>query len=229
MNTVTIARWTVVAVGFVVVVGGVGVALGGFGTDASVSPPQTAADDEAVEAQNESEENESVIESNKTIEAMRTAENQTNGTVIGAQLSGQGAGGLERSTFVYEFDVLADNGTRLVAEVYAENATVIGVKATNESDGFLNDIFGSDEGATDGESAEEARNASSLLSAAEAVELAANETEAERRNQTATEVRLSPMNESLVYNVTMIEPGGESRVVIVSAENKSEGVITTES
>ena len=227
MNTVTTARWTIIAIGFVVVVGGVGVSLGGFGTDASVSTPQTAADDEAAETQNESEE--SVIEPNKTIEAMRTAENRTNGTVIGAQLSGQGAGGLERSTFVYEFDVLADNGTPLVAEVYADNATVIGVKATNESDGFLNDIFGSDEGATGGESTEEARNVSSLLSAAEAVELAANETEAERRNQTTTEVRLSPMNESLVYNVTMIEPGGESRVVIISAENKSEGVITTES
>jgi uncharacterized membrane protein YkoI len=225
MNTLTIARLTVVAVGFVVVVGGVGSALG---ADASAPTPRTAVADEAVEAQNESDENESVTTPNQTIEAMQTVENQTNGTVIGARLSGQGSGGLERSTFVYEFDVLADNGTRLLAEVYAGNASVIGVETANESDGFLNDLFGSDKGATDGEATEEARNVSSLLSAAEAVEIAANETDAERHNQTVTEVRLGSMNDTLVYNMTMLEPGGEPREVVVSAENDSDGVITTE-
>jgi uncharacterized membrane protein YkoI len=154
---------------------------------------------------------------------MQTVENQTNGTVIGAQLSGQGNGGLERSTFVYEFDVLADNGTRLVAEVYAENATVIGVETANESGGFLEDLFGSDEEATD-----EARNASSLSSAAEAVKLAVNETDTERANQIITEVKLGSQNETLVYTVTMFDPEGEPREVVVAAEKSSDGVVTTD-
>lgn len=231
MNALTTTRWTVLAVGFVVVVSGVGGALGTVGApgmEATAMTPQTIATNEVVEAQNESDENESGIPPNQTIEAMQTVENETNGTVIGAQLSGQGNGGLERSTFVYEFDVLADNGTRLVAEVYAENATVIGVKSANESDGFLEDLFASEEGATDEEATDEARNASSLLSATTAVERAVNETGAESMNQTVTEVKLGSQNDTLVYTVTMFESGGEPREVVVGAQKGADDIVTTD-
>lgn len=226
MNAQILTRWTVVAVGFIVVIGGVGGAFGAPGMDTSATTQQTSATNEVVEAQ--SDENESGIPPNQTIKAMQAAENETNGTVIGATLSGQENGGLERSTFVYEFDVLAENETRLVAEVYAENATVIGVEAANESDGFLDDLFASEEGVTDEDATDEARKTSSLLSATEAVERAVNETDAEPMNQTVTEVKLGSQNDTLVYTVTMFEPGGEPIEVVVGAQNDSEGVVTTD-
>lgn len=221
MNPVTTARWTVVAVGLAVVVGGVGA----LGADASAPTPRTPATDEAVEAQGS--QNDSAISPNQTIEAIRAVENRTNGTVIGAELRGQGSE-LDRSTFAYELDVLADNQTRLVAEVYAGNASVIGVETANESDGLLDDLLSSDEGATDGEATDAARNASSLRSAAAAVEIAANQTDAERSNLTVTGVALGSRNDTLVYNVTMLEAGGEPREIVVSAERDSGGVVTTD-
>lgn len=228
MSAFTIRRSTFAAVGVSVllVVGAVtGAAVGGAAFDAEASgatPQSDAAADSIIDAQDESDNN-TTVPANQTVESMRAVENQTNGTVVGARLSGEGDGELTRSTFVYEFDVLADNGTRLVAEVYAGNQTVIGVEASNESDGFLSDLFGSDEGVPD-----EARNVSSLRSGIEAVQIAVNETETDRANVTVTDLTLGTRNESLVYTVTLFEQGGEPREIVVAAEKGADGVVTTD-
>lgn len=223
MNPFTSNRSVAVAVGVGLVVGGLlaVVAAGTLGV-AATTQHTVGVTDGAVEAQ-ETSENESVVAPNQTVEAMRAAENRTNGTVVGAQLGGQGDSGFGQSKFVYEFDVLADNGTYLVAEVHATNATVIGVEAGNESDSFLDDVFGSEGGVPD-----EARNASSLRSAADAVELAVNETEAQRANQSVTEVRLGSQNDTLVYTVSLLEPGGEPREIVVAANESEGGIVTTD-
>lgn len=219
-----------VGIGILLVVGAIGVgAVDGRASDTGPHPAvgdgEANTDGEAatvgvVELQNESSENESAVPPNRTIEALRATENQTNGTVIGARLKGEETAELGSAEFAYELDVLAANGSHLVAEVYAANATVIGVESANDSDGFFEDLFGSDDGVP-----EEARNANELRSATEAVRLAANETEAERANQTVTEVKLDVQNETLVYRVTLVDADGEPHEVLVAANEG--GVVTT--
>jgi uncharacterized membrane protein YkoI len=228
MSAFTIRRSTFVAVGVSVLLV-VGAVAGGtvgtaFEAEASGATPQSdAAADRIIDVQEESDDNNTTVPANQTVESMRAVENRTNGTVVGARLSGDGNGELTRSTFVYEFDVLADNGTRLVPEVYAGNQTVIGVEASNESDGFLSDLFGSDEGVPD-----EARNLSSLRSGIEAVQIAVNETENDPANVTVTKVTLGRQNDSLAYTVTLFEQGGEPREIVVAAEKGTDGVVTTD-
>ncbi|WP_137284961.1 PepSY domain-containing protein [Halorussus salinisoli] len=229
MNTFTIARPTVVAVGIgiLLVVGAVGGgAVGVEALDAeqnsTVKQTTAATAGGAVAVQNESDGNDSTVPPNQTVEAMRAVENRTNGTVVGARLRGEEDAELEAAVFVYELDVLTANGTSLVAEVYAGNATVIGVEEANESDGVLGDLFESDDGVPD-----EARNASSLRSATEAVRLAVNETEAERANQTVTAVELGTRDDAPVYTVTLFESGGEPREIVVSAERGADDDIVT--
>ncbi|NEU55956.1 hypothetical protein [Halorussus sp. MSC15.2] len=143
--------------------------------------------------------------------------------MVGARLRGEGGGELQRSTFVYEIDALAANGTLLTVEVYAGNATVIDTTRANESGGILGDLFGSNDGVPD-----EARNTSSLRSAAEAVGLAVNQTESDPANQTVTEVKLGTRNDSLVYTVTLFAPGGEPREIVVAAKKGGDAVVTTD-
>lgn len=216
------SKSTAIAVGVValLVVGTGGVA---FGAATSPLAPEADAGSEEREPQEEGEqsENETAVTANETIEAMNAAENETNGTVIGARLSGEGDVDLEASTFVYEFDVLAENDTQLQVSVYAENGTVIGVESANESDGFLDDLFGDEEGPT-----EEARNLSDLRSAAEAVEMAVNETDPERANQTLTRLELDSQNDTLVYRLELFEGEGEPIEVVVSAEPDEDFVTT---
>lgn len=224
MNAFTRTRQTAVAVGIgvLLLVGSVGVGALNAGPSSPVRPTIASVADGGVATQNQSEDNASAVPPNRTTEAMRAVENRTNGTVVGAQLRGEGSGELQRSTFVYELDVLAANGTLLTAEVYAENATVIGVETANQS-GVLGDLFGSDDGVPDA-----ARNASSLRSAAEVVGLAVNETDSARTNETVTEVELGTRNGSLVYTVTLLSPGGEPREIVVAARRGTGGVVTTD-
>lgn len=208
-----------VAIG-VLLVGGA-VAWGVIGAESSGPGAPTAADDERAEQQNESDGNESVITSNQTVEAFQAVENRTNGTVFGARLSGEMSGDLDQSEFVYELDVLAENGSHLVAEVYAANATVAGVESTNDSDGFFANLFRSSDDVPD-----EARNTDELRSATDAVRLAANETDGE--NQTVTRVVLETRNDTLVYRVQQFESGGDRREVIVAATGDEDDVVTTD-
>lgn len=225
MKAFTITHSTALAVGIAILL--VASTVGGgatFHTEPSSTVERTtpAAADGAVALQNESD-NASTVPSNQTIEAIRTAENRTNGTVVGARLRGVGDGELQRSTFVYQFDALAANGTLLTVEVYAENATVISTTQANESGDILGDLFGSNDGVPD-----EARNTSSLRSAAEAVRLAVNQTESDPANQTVTEVKLGTRNDSLVYTVTLFAPGGKPREIVVAANNGTDGIVTTD-
>lgn len=221
------SKIVLVGIAVLLVVGTIGVeALDGRASDTS---QQTAVDDgKAVtvgeaELQNESDENESSVPPNRTIEAFEATENQTNGTVIGARLRGKEDAELGSTQFVYELDVLAANGTHFVAELYAANATVIGVESANDSDGFFENLFGSDDGVP-----EKARNVSELRSATDAVRLAANETEAERANQTVTEVKLDVQNETLVYRVSLVDADGEPHEVIVAADEDEGDIVTTD-
>lgn len=223
MNAFLSDQRTVVAVGIgVLLVTGVA-GVGVLGAQASWSTSRAPTVDGPPGVQSEGNESGATVTPNQTIEAMNAAENETNGTVVGAQLAGRGNGGLEQSTFVYELDVLTGNGTQLLAEVYAENATVIGVESANESDGVLGDLFGSDD-----ELPDDARNLSSLRPATEAVRLAVNETGADRANRTVTEVSLGSRNDTRVYTVTLLEQNGDQREVVVAADEGEGGVVTTD-
>lgn len=232
-----VTRQTAVALVGVLVVastvgwGAIGAAAGGAGPQSVIDDVTTddgdgviaddRADDESVERQNESDGNESVITSNQTIEAFRAVENRTNGTVFGARLGGEPRSDLDRSEFVYELDVLAENGSHLVAEVYAANATVASVESANDSDGVFADLFGSDDEVPDA-----ARDTGELRSAADAVRLAVNETDT--GNQTVTQVVLETRNDALVYRVQQFDPEGERLEVVVAATGDEDGVITTD-
>lgn len=209
-----------VAITVVLVVGTVGGVA--FGGETNPLDSQASVADGEVEPQEDGGNNETVITPNQTAEAIQAVENETNGTVIGARLSGEREAGLNQSTFVYEFDVLAENETRLVANVYAGNATIVGVEAANESDGFFEDLFGDDQNA-----AEQARNVDEIRSAGEAVALAVNETEADLTNQTVTEIVLESRNDTVVYNVKLFEGEGERHEVIVAAQT-NESFVTTD-
>lgn len=209
-----------VGIGVLLVAGAVG--WGAIGAESGGAGPQTASSDDRAGQQNESAENESVISANETIEALRAVENRTNGTVFRARLSGDPGGDLDQSKFVYELDVLAENGSHLVAEVYAANATVVGVETANDSDGFFADLFGSSDDVPS-----EVREAGDLRTATDAVRLAVAETDAAAENRTITQVVLETRNETLVYSVQQFDPSGEAQEVVVAATG-DEGVVTTD-
>lgn len=230
MGSSSTRRAGIVLVGVVVLLVAGAVGWGAIGTE-STGGDSPAADGERAELQdggdgnetdgNQTDENESVVTANQTIEAFQAVENRTNGTAFGARLSGEVGDDLDQSEFVYEVDVLADNGSHLVAEIYAANATVIGVESANDSDGVFAELFGSNDDVPD-----EARNTSELRSASDAVRLAANETDSE--NQTVTQVALETRDDELFYRVQQFEPGGERREVLVAATSDDEDAVTTD-
>ena len=232
-----------VLVGVVVLLVAGAVGWGPIGTQSSGADSPTAAGDERADLQNESDGNEngndgdengsdgnqnesggneSVITPNQTIEALEAVENQTNGTVFRARLSGEPGSDLDESEFVYELDVLAENGTHLVAEVYAANATVVGVESANDSDGIFADLFGSSDDVPDA-----VREADDLRSATDAVRLAVNETGAEESNRTITQVVLETHEESPVYRIQQFDPSGNPQEILVAATG-DDGVVTTD-
>lgn len=210
-----------VGIGVLLVAGAVG--WGAIGAESSGGAVPAPDGDGPTELQNESDGNESVITSNQTVEALLAAENRTNGTVFEARLSGEPGGGLNESAFVYELDVLAENGSHLVVQVYAANATVIGFEPANDSDGVFAEIFGSSDDVPEG-----ARDASELRSAAEALRLAVNETGPDTENLTVTQVMLETRDDELLYRVQQFDPGGERREVLVAATGEGEEVVTTD-
>jgi uncharacterized membrane protein YkoI len=209
-----------VAVGVLAVAGAVG--WGAIGSESNGADASSAAGDEPANRQNESDGNESVITADQTLEAHQAVENRTNGTVFRARLSGEPGGELDQAKFLYELDVLAENGSHLVAEVYAANATVVGVKSANDSDGFFADLFGSNDDVPD-----EVRETDDLRSATDAVRLAINDTDGATENRTVTQVVLETQNESLVYRIQQFDPEGNPQEIIVNATGEA-SVVTTD-
>jgi hypothetical protein len=219
-----------VGIGVLLVAGAVGWgAIGTESTGAESTDVETeTAGAESAELQDEGDGNEtdgnaSVISSNQTIDSLRAVENRTNGTVFRARLSGEPSSDLDESEFVYELDVLAENGTHLVVEVYAANTTVIAVTPANDSEGFFADLFGSSDDVPD-----EVREADDLRSATDAVRLAMNETDAAAENRTITQVVLATQNETLVYSIQQFDPSGEPQEIIVAATGDGDDAVTTD-
>ena len=171
-------------------------------------------------------ENESSIAPNRTVAAISAVENRTDGTVTEIKLTARGDRDIETRTFVYEFVVVADDGTRLDADVDATNATVIGIESTEDGDGLLSEaeellseIFGDDESAP-------ASDASRLRSAGDAVQIAVDERDAEPATLTVTEVTLESESDAPVYRVQLFEEGGERTEVLVAARGDEDFVTT---
>lgn len=229
-------QWFVAGIVVALVVGtvGVGAVVGGpIGAEPTDDAPQagTVGESEAEKSgagdssvrQDESDGNGSVITPNETIESLQAVENRTNGTVFRARLSGEPGNDLDRSEFVYELDVLAPNGSHIVAEVYAANATVISVEPANASDGFFTDLFGESDDVPG-----EVREAGDLRSATDAIRLAVDETDAAAENRTVTQVVLETQNETLVYRVQQFDPSGDPQEVVVAAESDADDAVTTD-
>lgn len=226
----------------------VGVLLVGVvsGTVASVAaspaPANSVQDETATETQEESGAESQVV---SIVEAMEAAQNETNGTAVGAEQQGdfsvlQGGGaetpagadespaGAEGdlSSLQYNVDVLLDNGTQLEVAVNAANGSVVDVSEADE--GFLAGIFGEDD------VPDRPLNLSAMYTASEAVELAQNET---GDDATVTAVNLNErediaeregVNETLVYEVQMTRGEGEEITVVVAAFEAEGGVIMIE-
>lgn len=222
-----------------IVLGGI-VALGMAGgvvtsaAAASASDAPAEVDDGLVAAQDEENEtteaNETTPETeqnqtteggqqNQTVpitEALEAAANDTNGTVVGAELGSSGGGILGGDgDRVYTVDSLLDNGTHIETEVNATNGSV--TQSQQADDGFLQGIFGEDN------VPEDPINLSAIYNATEAVELAQNETE---QNGTVSQVALTTNDEgNLTYEVQMNVPDGEQTTVVIDAMRDGEGVI----
>lgn len=184
---------------------------------------QNETDEEDQETEMGEDGNETTEEGqqNETIpitEALNAAAEETNGTVVGAQLgSGDGGilgGGGDQS--VYTVDSLLDNGTHIETQVNATNGSV--VSSEQADDGFLEGVFGEDN------VPEDPVNLSAIYNATEAVELAQNETD---QNGTVTQVTLATGddNENLTYEVQMAGPDDQETTVVVDAMQDGEGVI----
>lgn len=149
-------------------------------------------------------------------EAMTVAQNATNGTAIGAELTREGdVADLERPTRVYEVDLLLSNGTRRVAQVNATDGSVRQV--TTPDDGFLDDLFG-------GDAPGERADPSAIRSAVEAVELVRTET---GENGTVTSVELGEADGQLRYTVETTSTEGVRSTTVVAADPNG-GILTTD-
>ena len=148
--------------------------------------------------------------------ALEAAANQTNGTVVGAQLGSSGGGILGGDgDRVYTVDSLLDNGTHIETQVNATNGSV--VQSQQADDGFLQGIFG------ENNVPEDPINLSAIYNATEAVELAQNET---GQNGTVSQVALTTNDEgNLTYEVQMNGTDGQETTVVIDAMRDGEGVI----
>lgn len=156
------------------------------------------------------------------VEAMQAAQNETDGTAVGAELNRDtNVTDLERPTMIYQVDVLLDNDTVVVADVNATDGSVQDVRQSENDTGLLEGLFGSGD---DGVPREQA-NASSIRSAVEAVELVRNETGV---NATVTSVQLSEQEGQLRYAVETVSAEGIQSTVIVAANPTEGGVLTTQ-
>lgn len=171
------------------------------------------------------------------LEAMRIAQNETNGTVVGVQRTQ--ANQSDDGTPAYEVKVVQGNRSgdeanavdrRLLAvQVHATNGTILSTERQTNEGGF----FDTDESAG-GIAVSDSLNLSTTRSAVNATEIAINESE--EANLTAREVRLTLRDQQegnattppLVYEVEVENDQGDRVTVVVSARKGEEGVITVE-
>lgn len=171
------------------------------------------------------------------LEAMRIAQNGTNGTVVGVQREEANEG--DNGTPAFEVKVVQGNRTggqetavnrRFVAvEVHAIDGTILGTETQTDEGGF----FDTDED-TEGIAVSNSLNLSTTRSAINATEIAINESE--EANVTVREVRLTLRDQQegnattppLVYEVEVENAGGQRVTIVVSARKGEGGVITVE-
>lgn len=156
------------------------------------------------------------------VQAMETAENETNGTAVGANLARKGnVTDLERPNRVYEVDVLLPNGTHLLADVNATDGSLQQVQSQEGENGLFQGLFG-DEG---DQLPEDRLNFDSIRSGTEAVEIARNETD---ENRTVTAVELNSEDDQLRYVVETVSAEGIRENVVVAANPDEGDVLTTD-
>lgn len=170
------------------------------------------------------------------LEAMETAQNETNGTVVGVQRK-QANG--DSGTPAWEVKVVQGNRTgtgdsdvdrQLIAvNVHATNGTILGTETRTDEGGF----FETDE-STQGITVSNSLNLSTTRSAVNATRIALNKSGA--GNVTVREVRLTLREQGegnastppLVYEIDVRNDAGQRVTVVVSARKGQEGVITVE-
>lgn len=185
----------------------------------SADAPAAPADDGPVSVQEGANNTTNVTIS--VVRAMETAQNETNGTSVGAELTQQGnVTDLERPTRVFEVDVLVPNGTHFLVSVNATDGSVRTVETSDEATGFFESLFGGDDDVTDRNV-----NLSAIRSGAEAVRLVHNET---GDNRSATTVELTSRNETFVYDVELVTEEGARSTVSVAANPAEGGVLSNE-
>lgn len=154
--------------------------------------------------------------------AMETAQNETNGTSVGAELRRKGnLTELERPSLVYEVDVLAANGTHFVVDVNATDGSVRQVQMSDNETGFFENLLGDDEG----EVPDRNVDLSAIRSGGDAVALIQNETDG---NRTVATVELTSRNGTLVYDVELVTEEGARSTVSVAANPAEGGVLSNE-
>ena len=131
----TAGGWVLSAV---VVLGALGAGAGVTGVPADAgndNPASTAA------APGPQGANETTNVTVPVVEALRAAQNATNGTAVGTELTREGnVTDLERPTMIYEVDVLLANGTVLVADVNATDGRVRGVEQADSETGLFDEL-----------------------------------------------------------------------------------------
>lgn len=160
------------------------------------------------------------------VQAMKSAQNETNGTAIGAELTRKGnVTDLERPTRVYEVDVLAANGTHFIVDVNASDGSVGRVQTPDNDTGFFEGLF-EDEGEGEGEEVRNRDvNVTDIRSGVEAVQLVLNETD---ENRTVTRVELTSQNGTLVYRVNVVTDEGARPSILVAAKPSEGDVLANE-
>ncbi len=215
----SVGIWALV-VGGVFVVAVIGVAgIGAAGTADAPTDSQTQVPAGAEKTMQEANNTTNVTVD--VVEAMKTAENETNGTAVGAELVRKGnVTELERPTRVYAVDLLLPNGTHLLADVNATDGSVRQVQTQESENGIFQGLFGDDEELPANQS-----QLDSIRSGIEAVELARNET---GENRTVTNVELHSENDQLRYTVELISGEGIQSTVVVAADPDEGDVLTTD-
>lgn len=179
---------------------------------------------EAGEGNGTTESGEANATTNVTIpvtEAMSTAQNETAGIAVGAELTRDtNVTDLERPTMVYEVDVLLDNNSVVAVDVNATDGSVREVRRTGNDTGLLEGLLGGDDGVP-----RKQANASSIRSAVEAVELLRNQTGV---NATVTTVELGEQDGQLRYTVETVSAEGIQSTAVIAANPDEGGVLTTQ-
>jgi len=155
------------------------------------------------------------------VDAMETAQNETNGTAVGAELGRDtNVTDLERPTRIYRIDVLLPNDTIFVVDVNATDGSVREVRQSENESGLFEGLFGGDEGVPTKQA-----EASSIRSAIEGVELLRNGT---GENATVTSVALSEQDGQLRYTIETVSADGIQSTAVVAATPEEGGILTTE-